>query len=724
MKVYIKVVVIIFSLLHVKDVYSQTWIPLDNTTLKGVTTSVLVSDNDTYKLRMQLHGVHDVVTNVSGINYHELIIDNCFTLTKIGEPALPLVTKTIAVPQGCDYVMEISDEIWVDIEVGKLFPFQKPLLETESPSTFTVNESIYESEQYFVNTLSFKTGHIWRGIESVNLAICPFRYYPSKGKLSVLKECVVTVNFTPTMQKTKRVIQKNTNGNELHQYENIDMIMQNLSRKSATVDSEQYDFLIISCSQDILNCQSIKDFCKWKALKGFKTKVVSTDITGKTCSEIKNYISNEYQKGIKYVLFIGDDDQIPLYDKSGVTYSYDIIKGDYWYGCMDGSSDLIGDIAIGRLSTNNSSEVANMVEKIIKYESENHQYYNKVLLMANKENAPGKYQGCLETIRNTTYTLPMTFTTAYGASTTVGGNNSTNSDVISKINSGLNILNYRGHGDENSWTYWNTLNESFYGSLVENFTGTSNSVVFSIACSTGDISNNTCMLEKFMNDKKGSVAYLGATVPSFTNANHTFNQFLFTKLLNENVYNMGLLNIAAHMKNLEYTNYATTAQDNVFCYLCGGDPSLEIWTAKPMVFSGVTINPTLGAVRINTNNVNGCTVSIVSESGTLLNHTIMKGTTCTIPVSESKYYVAINKHNYIPYVLLKSVDGVYIQNITFNNNVSYNQGSVYIGYDVTDEKKYGNVIVKSGSTLTLKNASEVVIKNGFECEKGAALVIE
>ena len=47
------------------------------------------------------------------------------------------------------------------------------------------------------------------------------------------------------------------------------------------------------------------------------------------------------------------------------------------------------------------------------------------------------------------------------------------------------------------------------------------------------------------------------------------------------------------------------------------------------------------------------------------------------------------------------------------------------GYDVSTEIDNGNVLVKSGSKLRIKNgAGGVVIKNGFECEIGAELVVE
>lgn len=67
---------------------------------------------------------------------------------------------------------------------------------------------------------------------------------------------------------------------------------------------------------------------------------------------------------------------------------------------------------------------------------------------------------------------------------------------------------------------------------------------------------------------------------------------------------------------------------------------------------------------------------------------------------------------------------VYIQNETINSYRNVNGDRVLIGYDVTTSKSYGNVTVKSGASLQVNSSVETVIKNGFECEKGATLTVQ
>lgn len=46
------------------------------------------------------------------------------------------------------------------------------------------------------------------------------------------------------------------------------------------------------------------------------------------------------------------------------------------------------------------------------------------------------------------------------------------------------------------------------------------------------------------------------------------------------------------------------------------------------------------------------------------------------------------------------------------------------GHSVTSSKPYGAVIVKDGSKLILKKDYDVILDEGFECQKGGELEIK
>lgn len=67
---------------------------------------------------------------------------------------------------------------------------------------------------------------------------------------------------------------------------------------------------------------------------------------------------------------------------------------------------------------------------------------------------------------------------------------------------------------------------------------------------------------------------------------------------------------------------------------------------------------------------------------------------------------------------------VYVQNRTINKDEIVSGDIVNVGYDVTSSIAYGNVLINSGASLRINSTTETIIKNGFECQLGATLIIE
>ena len=132
---------------------------------------------------------------------------------------------------------------------------------------------------------------------------------------------------------------------------------------------------------------------------GLTAQIVSTEdiIAGTTGNDpqekIRNYIRQEYQNNnIEYVLLGGDDSKVPSRKFYCVVYfgtggieeeSYDI-PADLYYSALDGtddlngnlvygevadSTDLLPDVAVGRLPFATQSELASMVHKSVSYQA-------------------------------------------------------------------------------------------------------------------------------------------------------------------------------------------------------------------------------------------------------------------------------------------------------------------------------------------------------------------
>lgn len=698
-----------------------SWIPIDGSDSKEcVTITTIESNDDHYLAKIEVHGFYDNPITIEGIAYHQLSFDDPAMLCFIGEPALPVISKLIALPKGEVFDLEIRDEKWSDnILIGQIMPRQESFFETEDVPPFVKNNTIYSGDLYQTEKVHIGELHKWRGINNRTVSICPIRYMPREGKMSVLKEFVLELSFhgrpadNPFRPDDMQLFLNKLNSPA---YKNA------IQQRDST---DSYDYLIIVGNiSGILECQALADFRKWKAFMGYKTKVVSTNTIGTTADQIKQYISSEYlnHSELKYLLFIGDYDMIPMAHNSS-----NAVYGDYWYGCTN-EYNVYANISIGRFSTNDLSELSNMVNKTISYESSPRNYGSEVLLVAHKNEPPKYYRFCSESIRNGNYDECVSFTTAYGDSISHGGDSATNAYVVSEINEGKNIINYRGHGDYNCWSVWNINNESFYDTQISSLYYRTNDIYFCTDCLNGDI-EHTCLMETFMRSNHGAAGIIAATSVTDNTANDSYNKYLFSMLFNQHIYNIGRLNLAAHIKNISTSSsyIYPKAIYNALSYLCGCDPSLEIISGNTEFFDNYSLSLNGSNLTINSGTMDGYKVSVVNEDGSLLFFIDSISSSCTFPIPTVNSYIVLNKHNYIPRILYLNVTDNYIQDKVFHANDNHyyiNNGTISVGYDVTNSLPSGNVRVENGSKLNIKNSNGVFIKNGFECELGGVLEIK
>ncbi len=734
MKRIIFIVALLFCSLAVSiSAIAQEWLSIAGKQRgETVTKKILRDDASSYEVCMTINGLLDNIVTREDKEYHSLSLGEG-TLQQVGAPALPIISELVAIPEGCQASVSVIEKKWKDISINQIFPFQQRKQGINTPSVFQIDGNAY-SVSFIPSILETDEEQIFQNVKNVGVHICPFKYHPTIDKLSILFEFTLRVDFTTQdgQNGVKVSLQEGNDKNGV--FDNKVYFREGLRSKSNDSQYDSYDYLIIvGHNPVILNSQELKNFRIWKALKGFKTNVVSTSDIGMNIGDIKQYIATEYTKGVRYVLLVGDENSIPVGHIPSFYFPATYIDSDYWYGCMNGSGDWQADVAIGRFSTTSAWDFRTMAYKTIRYES-TPPLTDSVLLVAHKL-APFDYFGyqqCSQNIKFYPYSEPVLFTTSYGADEIYYGDNATNASVIQKINQGVPLVNYRGYGYPSYWggedgddpnIGWNASGELFSYSEVNNMDSTSNAVFFSVSANTGDILATNNMLEAFTRSTYGAVAFLGSTANQYPEANHFYDMWLFAKLFDEEIYKLGDLNISAHIDNIN-TYYHGMFKDNAFSYICGGDPALELWTAPPQSFGNVELNESNGTIIITTECNGYYSVCISDEDGELLNTMYVNGNICSFNKPSGNFYIGINKHNYIPHVIYYNTDAETIQNVTFTFDGYYHHTPLAIGYGVSSDPA-GNVTVKSGSKLIIENgAGGVYIDYGFKCEKGAVLDIK
>lgn len=334
--------------------------------------------------------------------------------------------------------------------------------------------------------------------------------------------------------------------------------------------------------------EEIKPLVDQKKARGFLVTEHVIAPTGNTCASIEAIIDAWYGAAPawrdKYCILVGDVNVIPTCNSPALGTDYPAgVPTDDRYASVPGI-DLNEEIYLGRFSVDSEADLTNQVAKTLAYEDAPPLFgnFSEALLVAHKEDAPGKYVGAHESVRTAVYTTPPVFTTLYGHIAGVD-----DADVTAEINAGLGLVAYRGHGSSGAWTGWNTLNE-FYdtGDVGGLANGAMTPVLWGFACTNQSLSTSDCLGETWMEQVGGgAVSHYGATVPSYTVQNHELDRRMFRGL-----YFWGLTTQSQDIDYAEAMMEFIEGPENAWMYLLLGDPDMQIRRRSPVTLTVLVPN--------------------------------------------------------------------------------------------------------------------------------------
>mgnify|MGYP001177269401 CR=1 FL=1 len=365
----------------------------------------------------------------------------------------------------------------------------------------------------------------------------------------------------------------------------------------------------------------LADFVSFKNSQGFDVYVLPLSEAGESADAIKTTITNKLTDDpmLEYVLLIGDVDgfaALPSFfygienDVSDQTYTH--LQGD----------DYIPDVFIGRLSVDSFSDLAVIMAKTIQYARDpllyNSEWLDKGLIVA------GNYSN--------TYPIPITPKwTSYWLRDELLDYGYSQVDtvfyppvqqgapyIISSIDNGVGIVNYRGWGDANGWHY-----PEFHVEDVNDLNnGWLTPVFMSYVCNSNDFANNVdpCLSEAILRGgtptvPKGGVAFIGPSdLHTSTKYNNIINAYMYDAMLNHEVFELGPAMQAGQsglLTEFPAQNGPGEAQEfYAHVYNILGDPSLQVYIDTPNQFiinvSDVNVND--GLIDINVTDLSGALV--------------------------------------------------------------------------------------------------------------------
>jgi len=557
-----------------------------------------------------------------------------------------------------------------------------------------------------------------------SFAATPITYIPSTKELSYYKKAVVTVetSYDNTASNSQRFLHENPaiEARLAALVDNIELLTTYTIPQSK---ADGWDYIIITNDAFEDDYQALADFHTMRGLKSKVTLVsdIMINYPGVDVGDqIRNYIIAKYDDyPVQFVLLGGDTDIIPdrgLYADPGSGYADDDIPADMYYGCLDRSAapgagpdwnnnnnslwgeeneaDFFAEVLIGRICSNNSTEVANQINKIQLYLESPIVGELETTLMVGENLWTGTYGG--------TYMDELLIGSSSNGYTTVGipgtwtvttlyqiNYNWTSNDLYNALNLGPNLLNHLGHGstthclniDNSDLNTYNLTNDG----LTHNFYNG-----YSQACYSGSIDNRTssgyygsdCFMEIITNMSTAASAFVGNSRYGWgqqggTNgASQHYHRQYIDVYFDDGIYSVS----GANQLSKEHTLPFITGDELMrwCCYQLNefGDPALVLWTAEPSTLTPVYPQTIMAGVpQIDVSAPAGSRVVVYDDDtiyGFCKINILGSGTVFfdTVPSESGILHIAVVAHNYYKYVgditVTASVVTIYPDTINVN----------------------------------------------------------
>jgi uncharacterized repeat protein (TIGR01451 family) len=481
-------------------------------------TRYSVDQDHSFTIRYSVPGIEFTgLTNSQG-DFYRIRIPGHGSVSNEGGPELPVFSKLIVIPENSHPQITISEIRSRTLsptsfsQKGLLFPKQQDLTKnTKQRDQFIMNKELYKTKGLIQSdTVTIEYIGKLRGQQLAAIHISPVRYDPSLNRLEIITSMTVTVRFgsdgtksagTSTVMSSPAALQLSKG------------IINYFPDGFITGYSEKPVGLVILT--DTTFKKILKPFITWKTQEGFRVTTIykGTWPAGNSYSGIKDTLTSIYNAATEenpapeYLLIVGDVNRIPSSDGTSQV-------SDLYYGEFTGGGDYIPELFTGRLPAADTSELKNILNKLLPYEKfqypDTSRFYNRALVTAGDDGGYDVYMNGQVSYASSNY---INTTNGFDPKIYNYPRSVSISDTIKKLfNAGLGFVNYTGHGDVSGWLGPSLKaadvpllqNKGMYPFIITN------------ACQTAHYNSAASLGNKMLvTADKGAIGYIGCSNDSY-----------------------------------------------------------------------------------------------------------------------------------------------------------------------------------------------------------------
>ena len=597
----------------------------------------------------------------------------------VGAPMLPAVRRFVEIPEGAEVRVTADVLEWHEISLADrgfpttVYPVQKPRPKCDCPEARAWRFS-YKDAEY-----SGTAAHELIGVEApvtmrdhrlVRLTFSPVVYDADAGTLRVAARVSVRLEFVGGNLRATESRRNRLSSRAFDAFIGRHTLNLNFFDANGPRDAQwQYPsdapipFLIITPPQFVADLQPFVD---WKTTCGYDVSVVTTDVTGTTTTDIKAYLTGLYNGSNPpvYILMIGDSPSpLATYTPSGGGTG----GTDLPFVQMD--SDLYPDMMISRWPVDDSTELANMRDKILFYEqptAANSAWLNRALFLAGDDYENNNVTTHEDVIAELMAPAPNSAETDLWHG---NPDNPTTAELIADLNAGRGWAVYSAHSGPSGWSGDPALDSSDIPTMANANMyplGFGHSCQSNMWADYADVFGEVTVTQA----DKGFVSYWGGSNSTHWVGDDWLERGFFDALFDEDMTGSQIpdldgqySNVAACYSGLTSVTLQGGDDEDYYwpMYNLDGDPTLDPFTRQPTAINvGVpaAIGPvatdafTVTVTDSSSAAVRGALVG-VSQDGQLLGAGFTDGTGTAVfhidaPSAGMPVLVRVTAHNHLP----------------------------------------------------------------------------
>ena len=624
-------------------------------------------------VEFNLEGFYFNDVNAPVSNSKTISVSRTASISEKGAPDLVQLTAPLIIPDLANMEVEVIETEYYDIQNIEIAPSKGDFSRQIDPATVPYEYGpAYEQNAWYPGKLAeLAPPHIFRDFRGTVAMVYPFQYNPVTKVLRVYNKIVVKVKDSKSLAAVENPFNRaraTTSIVEDFHYMYKDRYL-NYTPNRYTAPIERGRILVI-CHNAFI--PDMMPYVRWKNIIGFPTEIVGINSIGNSAAQIKTYVTNYYNtNGLAYLLIVGDDAQVKTYNYGSTSYSFNYpMYSDNYYGDVSGS-DSYHEIIVGRFSATSSAHVQTQVQRTLEYEKATGMatgWQSTGMGIAANEGSGGGHDGGeadyvhMNNIR--TRLLAYNYTTVHQDYTgnCPGVTNTTQTQISSRINNGVSVINYCNHGDITLWAVTNYSNTQ-----VNALTNVKKlPFIWSVACLNGQFLNSSdCFAEAWMKathnttgEPTGAIGVYMATISQPwqppMDAQDEFNRVLCELIPGKIRRTFGSISTCGtmHMLDLGPTDQYRLATARTWTIF--GDPSIMVRTDDPVAMTvshATTVSSGVTSLAVNCN-VNDAFVTLTNDYAIIGTGTVSGGVAnITFPAvyAIDTIHVAVTAYNTIPY---------------------------------------------------------------------------